>query len=407
MSLKLTPSSPKQLSDLYAQRARDMAARVVGAAQQGRAAPISLAFGLADPAYFPVQDLADATSDVLAERTDAALNYGPPSRELIEQIATRLRLQGVAAETDTVMLSYGSGQLLALIPQVMVDPGDVVIIEGPTFMTAVRRFEMAGARIVTIPTDGQGMDIDALESSLSELAREGIRPKLIYTIPTFHNPSGVTMPLERRRRLVALAAEYGVLIVEDDAYGDLRFVGETLPTLAALDTEGWVLRVGTYSKILAPGIRVGYAYGQRELLQRLGMFKSEGDSGPFLTHVVARYSADGRLEAHIEQLRAVYRHKCQVMLDAIAREFPADVETLTPEGGFFIWCKLPADMSATALLPLAADRGVAFLPGTRCFTGGLGDDAIRLAFSYHNPEKIMDGVARIGDAMRALRTNGA
>jgi 2-aminoadipate transaminase len=250
------------------------------------------------------------------------------------------------------------------------------------------------------------MDIDALESSLADLEREGVRPKLIYTIPTFHNPSGVTMPLERRKRLVALAAEHGVLIVEDDAYGDLRFVGEPLPTLAALDSEGWVLRIGTYSKILAPGVRVGYAYGPHELLQRLSMFKSEGDSGPFLTHVIARYSADGRLEAHIEELRALYRHKCQVMLDAIARDFPADVETIAPEGGFFIWCKLPTDLNATALLPLAADRGVAFLPGVRCYANGQGDDAIRLAFSYHNAERIVDGIARLGDAMRAMRMEG-
>jgi 2-aminoadipate transaminase len=404
--MTLQPVQPltKRLSDLYAQRARDMATRILGAAQQGRAAEISLAFGLADPAFFPTEELAEATADVLAERTDAALNYGPPSRELIEQIAARLRLQGIPAEVDQVMLSYGSGQLLALIPQVMVDPGDVVIIEGPTFMTAVRRFELAGARIVTIPTDAQGMDMDALERSLVELGREGVRPKLIYTIPTFHNPSGVTMPLERRQRLVALAAEYGVLIVEDDAYGDLRFVGETLPTLAALDTEGWVLRVGTYSKILAPGVRVGFAYGPRELLQRLSMFRSEGDSGPFLTHIVARYSADGRLEAHIDQLRALYRHKCRVMLDAIAREFPPDIAPIAPEGGFYVWCRLPGDLSATTLLSRAADRGVAFLPGTRCYTGGQGDDAIRLAFSYHTPEKIADGVARIGEAIRAMRT---
>lgn len=400
-----TPLPARQLSELYAQRARDLAARVLGAAQQGRAVPLSLAFGLADPALFPVQDLAGATTRVLAERTDAALNYGPPSRELIEQIVGRLRHQGIAAEPDQVMLSYGSGQILALLPQVLVDPGDVVLIEGPSFMVAVRRFELAGARLVTIPTDAHGMDVDALASSLAELARAGIRPKFIYTIPTFHNPSGVTMPLERRKRLVALAADYGVLIVEDDAYGDLRFRGEPEPALAALDGEGWVLRVGTYSKILAPGVRVGWAYGPREMIERLSMFRPEGDTGPFLTHVIARYSADGRLEAHIEELRALYRHKCQVMLDAIARDFPPDVETIAPEGGFFIWCKLPADLSATALLPLAAERGVAFLPGGRCFANGQGDDALRLAFSYHGAEQLADGIGRLADAMRALRKN--
>ncbi len=395
-------TSPK-LNELYAVGARDIAGRIMGAAQMARAARLSLAFGLADPMLFPVDDLAEATSEVLSERPDAALNYGPPSAELYEQLVSRLQSKGIPADRENVMFSYGSSQMLALIPQVLVDPGDVVIIEGPSFMSAVRRFELAGARIITIPTDSAGMDIDVLEERLAELAREGVRPKLIYTIPTFHNPSGVTMTLARRQRLVALAALYGVLIVEDDAYGDLRFTGETLPTLAALDTEGWVLHIGTYSKILAPGVRVGWAYGPPDLLQRLNMFKLEGDVGPFLSHVVARYSSNGRLDTHIAELCSHYSRKCAVMLDAIAQNFPADVTTFAPEGGFFIWCKLPDDMRASALVPLAAERGVAFLSGERCYTDGAGDDFIRLAFSYHTPDKLAEGVAGIGDAMQALR----
>ena len=406
MTTTQPPSPPTQLRDLYAQRARDLAARVLGAAQQGRSAPISLAFGLADPTRFPTRELAAATAEVLAERPDAALNYGPPSRELLEQLATRLRLQGIPAEPEHLMLSYGSGQILALLPQVLVDPGDVVLIEGPSFMVAVRRFELAGARIITVPLDAQGLDVAALAESLADLARAGIRPKFIYTIPTFHNPAGVTLPLERRKELVALAAHYGVLIVEDDAYGDLRFGGDALPSLAALDRAGWVLRVGTYSKILAPGVRVGWAYGPQELLERLRMFRSEGDAGPFLTHVVGRYCAEGRLEAHIEELRAWYRQKCQVMLEAIKREFPPDVQTIPPAGGFFIWCRLPADLSATALLPLAVERGVSFLPGVRCYTNGQGDDAIRLSFSYHDPATLSEGIASLADAMRTLRAAG-
>jgi len=406
MTLDPIPSARHRLSDLYAQRAHDIAAQIQGAAQQGRAAPLSLAFGLADPEMFPLQDLTNAVAEVLAERPDAALNYGPPSAELFEQLLARLQTQGITASRNQVMLSYGSGQLLALIPQVMVDPGDTVLIEGPSYMAAVRRYELAGARIITIPLDEQGMDVDALDVRLSELARANIRPKLIYTISTFHNPAGVTMSLERRRRLVALAAHYGVLIVEDGAYGDLRFTGEPLPTLAALDTEGWVLHIGTYSKILAPGVRTGWAYGPPELLERLQMFKSEGEVGPFMSHVVARYSADGRLEAHIAGLCVHYRQKCAVMLEAIARDFPSDVTTLAPNGGFVVWCRLPEDLQASALLPLAAERGVAFLPGTRCFTEGQGDDAMRLAFSYHTAERIKEGIARLGDAMHALRTQG-
>ncbi len=396
-------SAAKQLHDLYAGRARDVEPLQAGPAHHGTPAAISIAYGLADPTLFPVQELADATADVLARWTDAALNYGPPSAALLEQLVARLRTQGIAATTEHVLLSYGSSQLLALLPEVLVDPGDVVLIEGPSFLGAVRRFELAGARIITIATDRLGMDIDALEGALRDLARAGIRPKFIYTIPTFHNPTGVTMPLERRKQLVALGAQYGVLIVEDDAYGDLRFAGEALPTLAALDSDGWVMRLGTFSKILAPGVRVGWAYGPRELLQRLSRFKPEGTTGPFLTHMIARYCADGRLDRHIEELRRVYRQKCQVMLDAIEREFPRDVETIVPAGGFFVWCKLPADLRASALLPVAAAHGVVFLPGTQCYTNGQGDDAIRLAFSYHPVEILIEGITRIGTAMQALR----
>jgi 2-aminoadipate transaminase len=339
---------------------------------------------------------------VLDHDADLALNYGPAYAGLREQLVTRLRTQGVEAEDNNLLVSYGSGQILALLPQVFIDPGDVVLIEGPSFMGAVRQFSTAGARLVTVPTDVQGMDVDALEQSLRDLRAQGIRPKFIYSIPTFHNPTGATMPLARRQKLVALGAEYGVVIVEDDAYGDLRFEGQALPNLAALDQEGWVIRVGTFSKILAPGVRMGWAYARPEIIERLAMFKAEGSSGPFLTRVIARYCAEGRLEAHIEELITLYRHKRDVMLDAITHEFPAEVITHKPEGGFFVWCKLPPGMQATKLLSLAEAHGATFLAGTRCFANGEGDDAIRLAFSFLPAEQIEEGVARIGAAMREI-----
>ena len=169
-----------------------------------------------------------------------------------------------------------------------------------------------------------------------------------------------------------------------------------------LDQEGWVIRVSTFSKILAPGVRMGWAYARPEIVERLAMFKVEGSSGPYLTRVIARYCAEGRLEAHIQELIALYRHKRDVMLDAIGREFPAEVVTRRPEGGFFVWCRLPGDMSAEALLARAEQRGATFLPGTRCFADGPGDDAIRLAFSFQPAEQIVEAIARIGAAMRAM-----
>jgi 2-aminoadipate transaminase len=390
------------LDNLFAAAARDIPLPMHWPMQPRNAEMISFAYGLADPALFPRADLLNASADVLEHDAAEALNYGPSFSGLREQIVGRLRAQGVEAEDNQVIVSYGSSQILALLPQVFVDPGDTVLIEGPSFMGAVRHFEEAGARLVTVPTDAQGMDVDALESILSDLRRDGIRPKFIYAIPTFQNPTGTTMPLERRQRLVALAAEHGVVVVEDDAYGDLRFEGQPLPNLAALDQDGWVIRVGTFSKILAPGVRMGWAYARPEVIARLSHFKYEGSSGPYLTRVVARYCADGRLDAHIAELIDLYRHKRDVMLDAIARECPPEMAPLRPEGGFFLWCKLPPGMSAEALRSQSEALGATFLPGTRCFADGQGDDFIRLAFSYQPTEQIVEGIARIGAAMRKL-----
>lgn len=388
------------IEDLFTSRARLVPVPPVGPIQ-GSTPLLSLAFGLADPMLFPCADLLAATSELLSNDV-AALNYGPPYAKLTEQVVARLRARGIPAEPNNVLISYGSAQVLALLPQLFVEPGDVVLIEGPSFLGAVDRFGSAGARLISIPTDAQGMDTAALEATLIELRQQGLRPRFIYTIPTFQNPTGTTMPLERRKKLLALSADYGVLIVEDDAYGDLRFEGEPLPPLAALDEAGWVIYVGTISKILAPGLRIGWAYADPAIISRLLMFKAEGGTGPFLTQMVARYCADGRLDHHITTLNACYRHKRDVMLATIARHFPASTSVLRPEGGFFVWCKLPPGMSATALLNRTTAHGVTFLPGTRCFADGQGDDAIRLAFSFQPVEQIVNGIELIGRAMAEL-----
>lgn len=392
------------LHALFAERARTLAPGMYGGPGISTApdAPIALSYGFAAPELFPRDDLLAATAAVLEHDAAEALNYGDPFPGLRDQVAARLRAQGVEAADDQVLLSYGSSQVLAVLPRVFIDPGDVVLIEGPSFIGAVRHFSDAGARLITIPTDAQGMDVDALEQQLRDLRSQGVRPKFIYTIPTFHNPTGATMPLARRQKLVGLGAEYGVVIVEDDAYGELRFDGQPLPHLAALDQEGWVVRIGTFSKILAPGMRMGYAYGRPEIIGRLEAQKGDAETGPYLTRVVAAYCADGRLDAHIATLRDHYRQKRDVMMDAIEREFPAGMPLLRPEGGFFIWCRLPEGVSARELLARSEKHGATFVAGGRCFANGQGDDAIRLAFSFQPIERIPEGIARIGAALREL-----
>lgn len=398
MSTTPRDAAPR-MDDLFAARAKTLLPPQIW--PEGAPEAISLSYGFAAPEMFPTHALHEAVGEVLFEDTDGALNYGMNDPRLVELIAERMRARGVSCGPENILVTMGSSQALGLLPQVLVEPGDTVLVEGPTFMGAVRYFSAAGAKLVTVPTDDHGMDIDALETILGEHRAQGVRPKFIYVIPTFQNPTGTLMPLERRERLVRLAAEHGVLIVEDDAYGELGFEGERPPRLAALDHGGWVLHVSTFSKILAPGVRMGFVVGSPELVGRLAQFKIEGGR-PFITRVVERFSAEGKLDAHIGELNAVYRRKRDLMLETMARELPAGWSATVPTGGFFIWCRLPQGMSANGLLAAAEDHGVVFEPGTRFFANGQGDDAIRLAFSYQSEERLVEGVKRLGAAMRSI-----
>lgn len=393
-------SSVPTLNDLYAGRAKTLGPAQIWPEHEGDL--ITLAYGFAAPEMFPTDDLLAATAEVLAEDAAEGLNYGPSYPGLVQLVVDRMNAQGTPAEPGNVLIAYGSSQVLALLPEVFVEPGDAVIVEGPTFMGAVRHFAAAGAKLLTVNVDDHGLDVDALEQMLRDLAKQGKRPKFIYTIPTFHNPSGTLLPLERRQRLVELAKAYGVLVVEDDAYGELYFENPPPPRLSALNHDGWVLQVGTFSKILAPGLRMGWACGNHEIIQRLHSFKLEGSSGPYLTRVVERYCADGRLARHIEELRVAYRERRDLMLAAIAREWPKDVMVPKPEGGFFIWARLPKGMSATKLLAESEKHGVTFVPGTHFYANGQGDDAFRLSFSFVPHQQIEDGIARIGAAFRTM-----
>lgn len=366
---------------------------------------ISLSYGFADPEHFPVNEIIEATAEVLNEDVNGALNYGPTYPGLVKMVVDRLKTRGVSnISPANIMISYGSSQILALLPQIMVDPGDVVIVEGPCFMGAVRSFQEAGAKIETVTVREDGMDIDMLAGMLADMAAKGIRPKFIYTTPTYQNPTGTLMPLANRKRLVALAAQYGVLILEDDAYGDLRFEGEPLPKLIALDTAGWVLNCGTFSKILAPGVRMAWACGPEAIIKRLQKFKVEGSSGPFLTRMVERFASDGKLDAHIAELNTNYKHKRDVMLNAIKSELPSDVKYTVPHGGFFIYLYLPADMPAADVLAKGREFGVTALSGVGCYANGHGAYEMRLAFSYQPEAKLVEGIRRLGQAMKAVRT---
>lgn len=364
---------------------------------------ISLAYGDADPTLFPVNELIASVDAMMQSRVDQTLNYAPPDAALMQLIHARMSRHGVPLPLSHYMVVNGSSQLLGLLPQVLCDPGDAIIVEGPTFLGAIETFHNFGVRIETVPVTDEGMDLDALDEMLTRLRRDGVKVKFIYTIPTFQNPTGTLMSHAHRLRLLEIAVAHGVLIVEDDAYGDLHFNQPTPAKLIALDTHQCVLYVGTFSKILAPGVRMAWACGPLPLIKRLMKCKSEGGNGPFMTRLVAQISANGWLDTHIHMLNQHYAEKCQVMLAAIRRHFPSDVHYVEPHGGFFVYVRLPTDLPVAALMPAALARGVSFLPGTTCYAHGQGTHEIRLAFSYQPVSNIERGIATLGEAMAAVR----
>jgi 2-aminoadipate transaminase len=274
------------------------------------------------------------------------------------------------------------------------------LVEAPTFIGALQTFRNAEARIFEVPLDDHGLAVDALERKLGALAAEGIRPKLLYTIPTFQNPAGVTLTAERRPRLVELAKRHGFLILEDDAYSELRFDGDPLPSLYSLDPEGHVVKVRTFSKILAAGLRLGYVVAPASLHPQLLQLKVDVGTSPFGSHVAAAYASDGntltgRLDAHVLDLRAVYRERRDAMLEALGEFAPDGVTWTRPQGGFFTWVTLPEGLDAVDLLSAARVAGVDYIPGPSYFAAGGGRRNVRLAFSFLPPADLVEGVRRL------------
>jgi 2-aminoadipate transaminase len=372
----------------------------------GTRAPISFSFGLPDAPSFPHDELAAATELVLREHSDRALQYGPAAGmpRLIDALLARLnRDETLGLAPDNVLITNGSAQALGLIARLLVDPGDTVLLEGPTWPGAINLFQRAGANLVSLPFDATGLDLTAAESRLIHLAAQKIQPKFLYVIPTFQNPSGLTLSVERRAALLELAARYDLLVIEDDAYRDLVYDGAVPPSLLELDSDGRVLRLGTFSKVLAAGLRLGWVLGPPAIVGQLAAYKEDGGTSPFSSYVAAAYMMAGALEPHIRDLIALYRQKRDVMLRALQWYFPPGVQWTRPAGGFFVWVTLPPHLEAEDLLPRAREEGVDFLPGDRCFaTPGTGRNTIRLAFSLPPPDQIEEGIKRLGDALKAM-----
>jgi DNA-binding transcriptional MocR family regulator len=296
------------------------------------------------------------------------------------------------------LVTTGSQQALDLISRVFLAPDDLVAVEDPCYLGALLTLRRAGVRIAGVPVDGEGMRVDLLEPLVARR-----RPKLIYTVPTFQNPTGSEMSLARRRRLLELAARFQVPVLEEDTYAELRYDGEPLPSLFSLDRSGCVLHLGTASKQLFPGFRVGWLAGPEAALRPLSYAKQTADlhTGTFGQWVVARFIAEGRLDRHLVRMRREYARRRDAMIDALERFAPAGLTWTRPRGGFYVWCRLPAGVPAARLMTEAARERVSFLPGAMFSTGSESAGYVRLNFSNVSPERLREGVQRLARAIAA------
>jgi 2-aminoadipate transaminase len=365
---------------------------------------ISLAGGLPDTSTFPASTFAAQMTKIAQESAAEALQYGPTEgfAETVDCIVEVMGAEGMLPDPDDVIVTTGGQQAIDLICKTLVDPGDVVVCEAPTYPGAVPVFCSYQADVVQIDCDAEGMRIEDLEGVLARLDGEGRRPKFVYSVPSFQNPAGVTLSLERRRRLVELARQRELLVVEDNPYGLLRFSGEALPPLYQLDGGDFVIYVGTLSKILSPGIRLGWAVAPPPVMEKIVLGKQAADlcTSTLTQYFVREYFAEGRWREYVDSLVEIYRGRRDTMVDALRRHFPAQATWTEPHGGLFIWATLPEYIDTGDLLAKALRRDVAFVPGQAAYVDERnGRSSMRLNFSGVGDEEIREGVRRIGKAI--------
>ncbi len=361
---------------------------------------ISFAGGLPAPEVFPVREFRESSAYVLDEAPERALQYSASEgfRPLREWLADKVSKYGVPAVPENILLTNGSQQALDLIGKVFLNPGDVVLTGAPTYLGALQAWNAYEPRFVTIPLDDDGMQVDLLEGILE---REPV--KFIYVLPNFHNPAGTTMPLERRQKLVEIAARHKIFIIEDDPYGELRYEGEDIPPIISLHKEN-VLYLGTFSKTLAPGIRLGWIIAPEIVMDRLVQAKQGSDlhTGTYVQMLAYDIASRGILKRHVEKIRRVYKERRDAMLAAMEKYFPPTVHWTRPQGGMFLWVRCPEGIDTEQLLHKALEQKVAFVPGFAFFPDGRGRNTMRLNFSAMSPEKIHIGIERLARVMNQV-----
>jgi 2-aminoadipate transaminase len=402
----MTSQASARFESLLSTRARIGWGGPVSTPRPAMSALYEFGGGLPDPASFPYDGMVDATARMMKAEGAAAMTYGEPQgyRAFRELVCHKYDLfEGLKVEPENIIVANGSGHALALAFSAFVDPGDAVISEAPTFSGSLITIKRHGPEILGVPVDEEGIVTAAVRERLEALRRQGRRCKLIYTIVNFQNPAGPTQSLRRRHELIELAHEYDTLILEDDAYGELRFEGETLPPLYSLDRGGRVIRAGTISKILGAGVRLGWLCAPRAMVPAFQSFLFGGGVNPFMSRVATYYLRE-HMEEHVRLLIGVYRAKRDAMLRGLDEVLAGSGAVISrPQGGFFVWITLPPGTDQQRLATLAIEARVQYTPGPVFFPGAGGEQFVRLAFSYEPAEKCYEGARLMARAILGAR----
>lgn len=365
---------------------------------------ISLAAGNPSPESFPVEDLARISSEIFSDSSTAALQYSvtegyPPLREDVKaRLASRF---GIGRDFDMTIITSGGQQGIELLCKTMCDEGDTVIVEEPSFIGALNAFRSNGAKLVGIPMEDDGIDIGKLEDAM----KNNPRAKILYLIPTFQNPSGTCMSLEKRKKVYDLAKKYNIIILEDNPYGELRFAGEEIPTIKSFDEDGYVVYSGSYSKVLSAGMRIGFICGPEAIVQKMVVAKQVEDvhTNIFFQMLCHRYIAECDMDKHVADIRKLYKHKCELMLSELDKKMPKCVRYTRPEGGLFLWCTLPDNISQPDFVKAAMAKKVAVVPGqTFNSDPNSPSQSFRLNYSTPSDEQIVEGIDRLAETVNSM-----
>lgn len=360
---------------------------------------ISFAGGLPAPELFPTSQLQQATDRVYQTSAESALQYSNSNgfRLLREILAQRMARRGVSCDADNIAITTGSQQSIDLISKMFINRGDTILVEKPTYMSALDVFNTYGANIVGVEMDDEGLRMDALEQAL----KNHPEAKFLYTVPTFQNPTGRTLPVDRRQRMVELARQYDIVIIEDDPYGQLRFAGDPVPAVKSFDSDGRVFYLSTFSKTLTPGLRTGWVVAHPAFIKHFTVIKQSADlhTDNVAQQVIAEFLADFNIDEHIAKIRQVYRQREQLMIEQIQKHFPTGVKYTNPDGGLFIWVEIPGNINTQDLFDQCIKNNVAFVPGEPFYPGEPESGTFRLNFSNMSEEKIKDGIQRLGKAI--------